>query len=78
MIDMGEFLERKLARMKPSEQQFIRAAREDRVFWRGDDFEFFKLVYEQTMLMRSIEPDPYRKAAVKRSGRLVSKMKASK
>jgi len=64
MISMHDYLPRKQWRMKPSEQRFIEAAREDRVFWRGDDLETFKLIYEETQRMRSMGAKGYRAKAM--------------
>lgn len=51
----------------PSEHQaYILAAREDGVMWRGDDFDFFRRVYDETMRMVDMGPDAYRKEAIKR------------
>lgn len=61
---MKEYLERKLRHMKPSEQRFINAARQDRIFWRGDDIETFKRIYDETMAMRKIGPQEYRRQAI--------------
>jgi len=58
-MNMSDYLPRKQRRMKPSEQRFIEAAREDMVFWRGEDIETFKRVYEETQKMRSIGAKQY-------------------
>lgn len=61
---MRFYLEAKLRRQKPSEQQFIRAAREDGVYWRGDQIEFFREVYSETFRMRSMGARKYRAEAI--------------
>jgi len=73
-VNMAEYLERKLRTMKPSEQRFINADREDKVFWRGEDIEFCKLVYEETQRMRSIGVKAYRTEAIGKFKRLVGVM----
>ena len=64
MVDMKNYLERKIRRMKPSEQRFIHAGREDGVYWRGQDIETFKRIYEETMKMRSMGATRYKAQAM--------------
>ena len=72
MINMGQYIERKFRRMKPSEQRFIQAAREDRIYWRGEDIEDFKRVYEETQKMRSIGPKRYKAEAISKLKALIA------
>ena len=74
MINMADYIPRKLRRMKPSELQFIEAAREERVFWRGDDIETYKRVYDETQRMRKIGARAYRAEAVGKLKKLVGGM----
>ncbi len=66
MINMSDYIDRKFRRMKPSEQRFINAARDDNVYWRGEDIETFKRVYEETQRMRSMGAKKYRAEAITR------------
>lgn len=51
----------------PADQQaYILAAREDGVMWRGDDFDLFRRVYDETMRMRKMGADAYRAEAVQK------------
>ena len=55
------------------ERKFIAAAAEDRVWYNGDNFEFFVQVYEETMNLRDIGLDAYRSEAMRNMGRLVGR-----
>lgn len=74
MINMREYLDHKFPRMRPSEQRFINAARSDRVFWRGEDIETFKRVYEETQRMRQMGREKYRAEALGRMRQLARRM----
>lgn len=52
--------------MPEAEQNYVLAAREDGVPWRGDDMEIFRLVYDETMRMRKMGADAYRAEAVQK------------
>lgn len=52
--------------MKEAEQRIIMAAREDGVFWRGDDMYFFMLVIDETQRMRKIGVEAYREESLKK------------
>lgn len=66
MINMADYIPRKQRTMAPSEQRLIVAAREDRVYWRGEDIETFKRVYDETQEMRSMGAQKYREGAIKK------------
>lgn len=61
---MSDYITRKQQRMQASEQRFINAAREDKVYWRGEDIETFKRVYEETQKARKIGVRAYRGEAM--------------
>lgn len=65
---------RNFVSLTQKEQEFVIAAFEDGVFYNGDEFEFFRLVYDETMYMRSVEPGVYQKSVAKRVDRLVERM----
>lgn len=46
-------------------QQIIQAAREDEVYWRGDEMGFFMTVIDETEKMKSLGAVKYRKRALK-------------
>ena len=46
-------------------QDLIISAREDKVFWRGDDFDFFIKVIAETENMREVGIGEYRKSSIK-------------
>ena len=73
-MNMGHYIDRKFWCMKPSEQRFIQAAREDRIFWRGDDIEDFKRVYEETQRARAMGMKKYRAEAIAGLKRLIGAM----
>ena len=75
MINMREYLEYKFLHMRPSEQRFINAARDERIFWRGESIEDFKRIYEETQRMRQIGPQAYPVEAMGKLKALVGKMK---
>lgn len=41
------------------DQKYIIGARGDNIYWRGDDMEFFRGLYEETMNMRDIGREKY-------------------
>jgi len=51
-------------------QQLVVAAREDGIFWRGDDYVFFVRVIDETEKMRELGLDEYRRQSRKAMGRL--------
>lgn len=65
---------RKFVTLTPKEQEFVIAAYEDGVLYNGYEPEMFALIYDETMTMRKIGPDAYRKESMKRKDRLVSRM----
>lgn len=65
---------RRFVTLTPTKQEFVIAAFDDGVFYNGDEPEMFASIYDETMAMRKIGPDAYRKEAVKRMGRLASRM----
>ena len=73
-MNMADYIPQKFRRMRPSEQRFIEAARDERIFWRGESIEDFKLVYEETQRMRQIGPQAYRAEAIGKLKALVRKM----
>ncbi len=73
-MNMADYIPQKFRRMKPSEQRFIEAARDERIFWRGEDIETFKRVYEETQRMRSIGAKAYRAEAMGKLKALVGRM----
>jgi len=76
MVDMKAYLDVKVRFARPSEQKFIEAARSDRVFWRGDEIEFFKAVYEETFRMRAMGPIAYRAESISRLKGLITNVVA--
>lgn len=74
MINMSDYIPQKFRRMRPSEQRFINAARDERIFWRGEDIETFKRIYEETQRMRSMGREKYRAEAMGRMRQLVRRM----
>lgn len=64
---LGKFLNR----MTPKEQKIILAAREDKIYWRGDEIDFLMLVIAETTRMRTMGIESYRIEAL-------DKMKKSK
>lgn len=65
---------RKFVTLTQQEREFVMGAFEDGVFYNGDDFEYFKLRYDETMRLRSMDPDAYRIDAVKRINKLITRM----
>lgn len=61
-----EYTLRKFMDMKPDERRMIVAAREDRVYWRGDDIWFFMHVIGETTRMRGMGVATYREESLKR------------
>lgn len=49
-----------------ADQKLILAAREDKIFWRGDEMKFFMLLIEEVSRMRKIGIDAYRNEALKK------------
>ena len=74
MINMSDYIPQKFRRMKPSEQRVIEAARDERIFWRGESIEDFKRIYEETQRMRQIGPQAYRAEAMGKLKALVGRM----
>lgn len=54
------FLKKFLHLPKPH-QNTILAAREDKIFWRGDDIDFFMMVIDKTMIMREMGVEKHKK-----------------
>ena len=61
-----EYTLRKFMDMKPDERRMIVAAREDRVYWRGDDMYFFMIAIKETMRTREMGIVAYRDESLKR------------
>lgn len=55
-------------------QDFVLAAREDGIFWRGDDLEFFGKVVDETLKMREKGVERYRKDSIRKMERQISRM----
>ena len=53
-----------------TDQETIKAAREDNIFWRGDDVDQFMLIIDETMRMRDIGVEQYRVECLRNMGRL--------
>lgn len=53
-------------------QDTIIAAREDKIFWRGDEMCFFMQVIDETLKMRELGTEKYKKKAVARSKGLMA------
>lgn len=47
-------------------QRLILAAREDEIFWRGDDLDFFRRVIDETFALRDMGVEAYRADASKK------------
>lgn len=47
----------KFATFSPDDQRYIIAAREDGVFWRGDDIDFFREAYDETLDWKAMNAD---------------------
>ena len=52
------------------QQKTIVAAREDKIFWRGDDFDYFMDVVNETLRMRYMGIAEYRKQCLERMGNI--------
>lgn len=52
-------------------QKIIIAAREDGIYWRGDDFEFFRKVIDETITMRDMGREPYMAQARQKVGAVI-------
>ena len=57
---------RKFLSLHEHDQKIIMAAREDKVFWRGDDMPFFMRVIDETVKMRKMGVEAYRIEALKK------------
>ena len=57
---------RTFCRLKPNERDFVLAAAQDGVWYNGDDFDFFRRVYDETMRMQEIGVFAYRAEATKK------------
>jgi len=64
----------KYCTLTPDDRKFIKAAREDGVFWRGDDMDFFHTVYDETMKMREVGIETYRKKALESMKKVFASM----
>ena len=71
---LREKLEQKLSRMKPTEQKFIIAARQDGIYWRGESFEQFHQIYSETCKMRDMGLHEYRMQAIANLRKLIATM----
>jgi len=56
---------KKYMSLSGEDQSFIKAAREDGIFWRGDDMAFFQKVCDQNMIMKEIGVSSYRTKAIR-------------
>ena len=59
------FCLRKFKSLPEVEQQTIISARKDKIYWRGDDLDFFMRVIEETEKMREMGIDKYKAQAMK-------------
>jgi hypothetical protein len=51
------YLARKFIKLSDHDRDFIQMARNQKVFWRGDDIKHFDLIVEETLDFRSLKPD---------------------
>ena len=61
-----EYTLRKFMDMPPKDRRVIVAAREDGVYWRGDDMRFFVSLIGETTRMREMGIEHYRAECIKR------------
>lgn len=54
----------KFFKLTTEEQETVVSCREDKVYWRGDDIDLLMRVYDETMEMRRIGVEAYRKKAL--------------
>lgn len=62
--DRLKYLTKKFFMAEQELRELIIAARQDRIEWRGDDFDFFVRVIDETEKMRGMGIDAYRKHAI--------------
>jgi len=55
---------RKFMGMRHEERHTILVAREEKIFWRGDEIHFFRRLIEETTRARKIGPSQYREEAI--------------
>lgn len=60
------YISGKFFALSADDQQYVLAAREDGIPWRGDDMDFFRRVVEEHMRMQEIGAEVYRKEALAR------------
>ena len=68
--ERAKYLLRKYLEAPIKLQQVVVAAREDKIFWRGEDYPFFVCVIDDTEKMRELGIVEYRRQARAEMGRL--------
>lgn len=64
--DRLRYLLRAFICAKPKLQRMVVVAREDGVYWRGDGYDEFMRVIDETERMRSMDPQAYRREAIQK------------
>ena len=62
-------------KLPPTDQQYIVGAADDGVLWNGDEMPFFYAVYEETMKMKDLGSDKYRRRSAQQARALLKGMK---
>ena len=71
------FLFRKYMTCDEEFQKFIIAAREDNIYWRGDEPEFFYLVVKEHERMKEMGVEKYQQEALKKLKQVTDKLSAT-